>query len=118
MSHRQIMREAIEAGIESILVLEDDALPVEDFTSRAIEFLECVPDDWDCLMLGGQHLMAPDRIGPGIVRCVGTQRTHAFAVRRGMMSGLLRFWEWVTTIAILSRPRACRISGFTRPVRF
>jgi hypothetical protein len=96
LSHRQIVRSAIAAGVESILVLEDDALPVPGFTRLAAEFLSNVPTDWDCLMLGGQHLLPPIPIGSGIVHCVATHRTHAFAVRHTMMPGLLKFWETVT----------------------
>ncbi|HTW95250.1 MAG TPA: hypothetical protein VMD30_10675 [Tepidisphaeraceae bacterium] len=96
LSHRQIMRSAIADGIDSILVLEDDAVPVRGFGGLAGHFMRRVPDDWDCLMLGGQHLTAPKPIIEGIVQCVCTHRTHAFAVRRRMMPGLLKFWETVT----------------------
>lgn len=96
LSHRQVVRSAIADGLDSILILEDDASPIPSFATRVPDFLARVPADWDCLMLGGQHLRQPIAIGPGIVQCVGTQRTHAFALRRTMMPGLLKFWETVT----------------------
>jgi hypothetical protein len=96
LSHRSIMQSAIANRLDSILVLEDDAEPVPDFTSHATDFLARVPADWDCLMLGGQHLVPPKFVAPGIVQCVATHRTHAFAVRKTMMPGLLKFWETVT----------------------
>jgi len=97
LSHRQVLREAIADGLDSILILEDDAVCCEDFSRRVADFLRRVPDDWDCLMLGGQHLLPPAPVETGIVRCGGTQRTHAFALRRRIMPGLLRFWEMVNT---------------------
>lgn len=93
LSHRQILRQAIADGISSILVLEDDAFPVHGFASLVEEFLAHVPSDWDCLMLGGEHLHEPTPIAPGIVRCVSTNRTHAFALRGRMLLTLLQFWE-------------------------
>jgi len=96
LSHRAIMREAIAEGIGSILVLEDDAVPVAGFGQKAADFLRRVPEDWDCLMLGGEHLAAPKPVAAGVVQCVSTNRTHAFAIRRRMMPGLLKFWETVT----------------------
>ena len=96
LSHRQIIRSAIADELESILVLEDDAQVPPHFARGAEEFLAQVPADWDCLMLGGQHLQPPVPLAPGIVRCVGTQRTHGYAVRKSMMPGLLKFWELVT----------------------
>jgi GR25 family glycosyltransferase involved in LPS biosynthesis len=96
LSHRQIIHSAIADGVDSILILEDDAVPVPQFGELAADFLSRVPADWDCLMLGGQHLMRPMSVAPGIVQCVSTSRTHAFAIRRRMMPGLLKFWEFVT----------------------
>jgi hypothetical protein len=96
LSHRQLIRSAIADNLDSILILEDDAVPVTSFSGKVTQFLDHVPADWDCLMLGGQHLTRPEPVAPGVVRCTSTNRTHAFAVRRTMMPGLLRFWESVT----------------------
>lgn len=93
LSHRQVVRDAIADGLESILILEDDAVPVPCFATRVADFLSRVPADWDCLRLGGQHLRNPTPISPGIVQCVATNRAHAYALRRRMMPGLLRCWE-------------------------
>jgi hypothetical protein len=93
LSHREIMRTAINDGISSILVLEDDAFPVDNFSQLAADFLERLPGDWDCIMLGAEHLRPPTLVAPGIVQCVSAIRTHAFAIRGQMMSVLLQFWE-------------------------
>lgn len=55
MSHLTIIRDAIERGYERILVLEDDAVLVEDFRERVWEFLSQLPWFWDLFYLGGQH---------------------------------------------------------------
>lgn len=91
-SHRQVLERAIQDGVNSLLILEDDAFFVEDFERRAIDFLLRVPEDWEGLMLGGQHVgqprVTPIKVSDGVVRCVNAQRTHAYAVRGNYMKDL------------------------------
>lgn len=94
LSHRAIMQAAIKDGVSSLVVLEDDARLVPNFSKLAGEFLSRVPKDWDCLMFGGEHLRRPIPVGTRIVRCMGTNRTHAFALRGSMMPILLEFWKY------------------------
>ena len=93
LSHRQILDQAIRDGVRSLLVLEDDAYPVEHFAAKARDFLSSVPPDWDGLHFGAQHLRPPQPVGPGVVRCIASNRTHAFAVRGRLMPILLQFWQ-------------------------
>jgi hypothetical protein len=97
LSHRAVLGSAIADGVSALFVLEDDAHPAADFNLRAPEFLANVPADWDCLMFGAQHLRAPIVVSPGIVRCVASHRTHAFALRGEMMPILLGFWNRFNT---------------------
>ena len=80
-SHILIHQKALMAGHEKILILEDDCELREDFIERLTKFLTIVPDDWECLMLGGQNMKEPELIVEGLVRCKNTQRTHALAFR-------------------------------------
>lgn len=113
LSHRAVLGSAIADGVKSLLVLEDDAYPVPDFEGRSADFLARVPSDWDCLMFGGEHLMAPAPVAPGIVRCMATNRTHAFALRGRIMPALLRYWHHYKTdhcdIVLASLMRHCNV---------
>ncbi len=93
LSHMRILDSAISEGVSSLLVLEDDAMPAANFLTRAVEFLANAPIDWDCLMLGAEHLERPIEIRPGIVRCIHSNRTHAYAIRGRMMPVLLEMWK-------------------------
>jgi len=93
LSHQTVLASAIADKVSSLFVLEDDARPVPDFAARATEFLAKAPSDWDCLMFGGEHLMPPLAVSPGIVRCAGANRTHAYALRGNIMPILLAFWK-------------------------
>jgi hypothetical protein len=93
LSHRAVLDRAIGDGMRSLLLLEDDAFPVPNFTALAGEFLQNLPDDWDGLMFGAEHLLEPQVLRPGIVRCVAANRAHAYAVRGRFMQVLSEFWR-------------------------
>ena len=80
-------------GVRSVFVLEDDAYPVENFAALAGEFLRDVPEDWDGLVFGAEHLQEPQSVRPGVVRCVASNRSHAYAVRGRFMKTLSEFWR-------------------------
>jgi hypothetical protein len=92
LSHRAVLERAVADGVKNILVLEDDAYPIVGFTALVEKFLKSVPADWDCLMLGAQHLRPPEPVTDGVVRCVASNRTHAFAVRGKFMKTLCDVW--------------------------
>ena len=94
-SHRQILGQAIRDGVKCILILEDDICFIDDFRNQVKEFLHNVPDDWDQLMLGGQHvnlLGKPTLVKPGVLRCTDCERTHCYAVRGPYMRKLYQRW--------------------------
>jgi hypothetical protein len=72
-------------GIDSVLLLEDDALCVPDFSERWKEFHDHLPDDWQMLYLGGEYLYGkkhpPTKINEWVYAPYNVNRTHAFAIR-------------------------------------
>ena len=44
-------------------------------------------------MFGAEHLVPPIPVQPGVVRCVGSIRCHAYAIRGPMMEMLSVFWQ-------------------------
>jgi hypothetical protein len=82
--------------VRSILILEDDAVFAPGFTTDLETFLDGVPSDWGMLMLGGQHMRPPATVAPGIVRCLDTQRTHAYLVRGSAIGVLADIWHGAT----------------------
>lgn len=84
-SHLRIIEEQIREQHEAVLIMEDDACFAPDFTEQALEFLKHVPDDWDMLYLGGQHLKQkqrmPERVNDHVLRPFNVNRLHGYAVR-------------------------------------
>lgn len=94
-SHQQVLENAICDGKNSILVLEDDVCFADDFATKVESFLSRVPDDWDQLMFGGQHVNLngmPKLVSPGIYRCTDCERTHCYAIRGAFMRKLYQRW--------------------------
>jgi len=87
-SHLRVWEDALAWGVESLLVFEDDALFCEDFAVRTKAFLDHVPDDWDQLYFGGEHMPrapSPEGVNDYVLRCQDVNRTHAYAMRRRML---------------------------------
>jgi hypothetical protein len=93
MSHLRILQDCLMEDVKTVLILEDDAEITEGFTDRVAEFLAKVPQDWEGIMLGGQHHAPPKTTGiPGVVRVQYAQRTHAYIARPSYMKALQQRW--------------------------
>ena len=78
----RVLEEALNDGVQSILVFEDDAIWRGDFASQVDEFLKRVPANWECLFFGGQNMKTPNTIDEGIAVSVNTQRTHCIGLQK------------------------------------
>jgi hypothetical protein len=85
MSHLMALERALSTRTDQLAVFEDDALFRPGFAELVTNLLAEAPDDWEMLMLGGQHIAIPEPVKPGIVRCVITHRTHAYIARRAAL---------------------------------
>jgi hypothetical protein len=95
-SHVRILEQCLMEDVESVLILEDDAQLLPNFSDQAQKFLSGVPTDWEGLYLGGQHLASPVAVCPGIVRATDVERTHAYACRGRYMRALYCRWVFTT----------------------
>lgn len=84
-SFLSILERCLSEGVDSVLLLEDDALFRPTFTRDALAWLRHVPDDWGCLYLGGQHLLPPRKLDQHLFECQNVNRCHAWAVKADTM---------------------------------
>lgn len=102
-SHRRAIENAINDGMRSVLIFEDDANFVGRFLDRFNAFIANVPDDWECLMLGGRVKRGkPIRVNDEVVIPPYIDLNHAYALRG---NGLLAAYD------ALSSPRPERIEN-------
>lgn len=88
-SHVRILEQAMLDKINSLLVLEDDVLFKDGFCKDVGEFLNSVPDDWDQIYFGGQHLKQGQDpatlVNESVLLARNVNRTHAYAAHRRFM---------------------------------
>lgn len=80
LSHMKILEECMKDGIKCVGVYEDDCVFPNDFKKRLAKFLSAVPQDWNALFLGGQHMSKPEPIGE-VFKATNCHRTHAYWAR-------------------------------------
>ena len=94
-SHIHILEECLNNGVESVLILEDDAVCVNNFREKVQVFFDHLPPDWEMVYLGGQHLeenvRLPRKVNDWVYRPYNINRTHCFGLRgRKIMTMIYR----------------------------
>ena len=90
-SHLAVIESALNRGLNSIIVLEDDAVPVQNCRQRFAEFIAALPDDWHMAYLGGQLIgKAAVPVNDLVCRAESINRTHAYMVRQPMLGMLYK----------------------------
>ena len=89
-SHLEVMRNALDDGVDRLLVLEDDVV----FQPRTAEWLNALmpdlPSSWDQFFLGGQHTSRPEETADSrILRAGCINRTHAYALQKKALPRVL-----------------------------
>lgn len=97
-SHLKVIQDAIRDQVNSILILEDDAIFCEDFGTLVRQFLLELPDDWSMIYLGGEHIEwemgLPVKIRENVYRPFNVNRTHCYAIRgRSMLQSIANHLE-------------------------
>lgn len=81
LSHLQVIREARQLGLSSILIFEDDVVFDEHLNDKFENFIKDVPSNWDILFLGALHKDEPTRIAENVARISKANSTYAYALR-------------------------------------
>ena len=78
LSYKAMFEKAKENKLPHIFILEDDVVFSDDFSDKNQDFLHNVPQDWDMIYLGGNHLdHHPIKINEHVSKCVSTRSSHA-----------------------------------------
>lgn len=79
LTHINILKEAIDKGYSNILIFEDDVEFINDF-ENIDDYISKVPEDWDIIYLGGNHIRGPRKVNDRISRVTKTYTTHAMLI--------------------------------------
>lgn len=88
----RLLEDALNTGLESIFIFEDDCVFVPDFHEKVMPFLDAVPSDWDMIYLGGVMRAAraskPEKMNDLVYRISGSTGTWAVAFSRHAMEAV------------------------------
>lgn len=88
-SHYNVIKKARKENFSKILVLEDDVI----FSDKLLEIFsnskEEIPDDWEMLYFGGNHLNGLVRITDNIYKMNSSLTTHAYGVKDSLYDEIL-----------------------------
>ena len=102
-AHLRILEDCLSNEIESVLILEDDAVCIDGFTEKVQEFWKHLPDDWEMVYLGGQHIQEniglPRKVNDWVYKPFNINRCHCYGFRGRRMierayKHLNNFFEW------------------------
>jgi len=100
-AHHRAIEWGLSSGSRSLLVLEDDAVFVPDFSAAVLAVLSIMLADAGMIYLGGQHLREAISVNGGVVRCRNTNRAHAYGL---VGPGMARTYEWLHAGEHWARP--------------
>ncbi|KLU02233.1 Glycosyl transferase, family 25 [Rhodopirellula islandica] len=84
-SHYRVLEDALNDGLDSILIFEDDVAFVPEFAERAQTFFAALPADWEIIYLGGKHLhkevQLPIHVNPEVYRPFNVHSAFAYGLR-------------------------------------
>lgn len=91
LSQRQIIKRSQEDGKDSVCIFEDD---VEFDKMRDIpDFLCRIPNDWDMIYFGGNHMEPLLPISDTVGKCIFTLACHAVIIKNTMYNKILDITE-------------------------
>jgi GR25 family glycosyltransferase involved in LPS biosynthesis len=87
-SHQRLVEDVMhdrddryQPKLGNVLVLEDDVVFLDKALEDLNRFMEAVPEDWDQIYLGGQHMQQhEDTDNPAVIVGRSVNRTHAYAL--------------------------------------
>jgi len=88
MSHKAVLQDAVLQGHQKILVLEDDALFVNNFKQEFDEAMSQIPNDWQMIHLGSTGTRG-DMITPKIQKSLYALTSHAILIDRSIYQDLI-----------------------------
>ena len=88
-SHVEVVRNARNLGMSSVLIFEDDVTFHDDLKTKFAAGIADLPDDWDILFFGALHKEEPIRITDNLARITQANSTFACALKRTVFDAFI-----------------------------
>ncbi len=92
-SHYNIIKNAKRSGHSKILIFEDDVVFSDDIDNIFKESIVDVPEDWNMLYLGGNHLHGLYHVKNNVYKTIYSLTTHAYGIKESFYDTILSTLE-------------------------
>jgi GR25 family glycosyltransferase involved in LPS biosynthesis len=89
LSHRKVIQLAKEHNYNNFLVIEDDSIFTESFVQDFEFYIKQVPENWDMIYFGGNHLTPLKGINTNVGKCQHTLTTNMYAMKHTLYDTVL-----------------------------
>ncbi len=80
MSHLNVIKKAKELKLNNVFILEDDVVFLDNVNELFESFVKQLPENWDGLYFGGNHITITYRISDNIIKMNRSYALHAYAI--------------------------------------
>lgn len=88
-SHYEIIKKAKEENLNSVFIMEDDIVLTNNFNTVFDNIIKQLPENWDFIYLGGNHIGGLEKITDNISKMKFTHTTHAVGIKNTMFYSIL-----------------------------
>lgn len=88
-SHFEIIKKAKELNLKNVFIFEDDVQLVDGFNEKYAEYVKEVPENWDFIYFGGNHLGGLQKKSEHVYKMIHTYTTHAIGIKNTMFDLIL-----------------------------
>jgi glycosyl transferase family 25 len=89
ISHYNVIKTAKYHNLSSVLIMEDDIIFCDDFNLHLEQKMQDVPENWDMLFFGANHITRPIRVTDNIYKMTRAYSAHCYAIKNTMFDSLL-----------------------------
>lgn len=90
LSQYNVIKIAKMCGYSSVLILEDDVEFCDDFNEQLESKMRDVPEDWDMIFFGANHITRPAKITDNVYKMVRAYSAHCYAIKDTMYDFLIQ----------------------------
>lgn len=91
ISHRDVILKAKELGLKNVLVFEDDVDVIKNVNGVFNFIKDFIPNDWDMLYFGGNHVGGLIQVNEYFFRCLRTYALHMYAVNEKCYDLIIKY---------------------------
>jgi hypothetical protein len=91
ISHTKVLEKAKELKLKNVLILEDDVDFVDDLVKLFTELIKRLPENWDGLLFGGNHVGGGTMINENILKVNRSYALHCYGINSKVFDETIDF---------------------------